>query len=194
MIIVKRCFDLGVAAIGLLFLTPIVLILALWIKFESPGPAIFRQIRIGKGQREFECLKLRSMFANTDQRPTHEIAEQSVTKTGAIMRKMRLDEIPQLLNVLKGEMSLVGPRPCLPDQRELIAARAQENVFSVLPGITGLAQARGVDMSDPQRLAQLDGEYVRRQSFAGDMRILLQTITSFAENRQVDHTRSSDQA
>ncbi len=182
----KRILDILVAVAGLLVAAPILLVLALAIRWASSGPAIFSQIRLGRDCRPFTCYKLRSMYVGTSQGPTHEVGSASVTPVGAFLRKTKLDELPQLFNVLKGDMSLVGPRPCLPAQSELIAARLSENVFSVQPGITGLAQVLGIDMSDPLKLATVDGEYVRMRTMPGDVKILLATI--LGSGRGVDRT------
>jgi hypothetical protein len=120
------------------------------------------------------------MRLGTKETDTHLVDAKSVTGIGRILRKLRLDEIPQLFNVLTGEMSLVGPRPSLPTQTDLIAARQAENVYTVRPGITGLAQIQGLDMSNPLELAKVDGAYVRDRSIVLDLRIIFQTITGRA--------------
>ena len=124
------------------------------------------------------------MRLGTKEAGTHMVEAQSVTAIGRILRKIRLDEIPQLFNVLAGDMSLVGPRPSLPSQTELIAARKAYNVYSVRPGITGLAQIQGLDMSKPAELAKVDGTYVRTRSLFLDLSIILQTITGRAIDRR----------
>lgn len=172
----KILFDRLSAALGLLLTAPVVLILIPVIRLTSPGPAIFAQRRVGWKGCEFTCYKLRTMAANTRQAATHEISAASVTGIGRILRKTKLDELPQLYNVLVGEMSLVGPRPCLPVQEELIREREARGVFEVLPGITGLGQVRGIDMSDPVRLAECDAEYLAKRSFGYDIRLLWCTL------------------
>lgn len=173
----KRTFDLAAGLIGLSFCAPVLAVLALLIRRGSPGPAIFAQTRVGQREKPFVCYKLRSMYQNTGDRPTHEVGASNVTAIGDFLRRSKLDELPQLINVIKGELSLVGPRPCLSSQTELIMARRRAGVFQAVPGITGLAQISGVDMADPAKLALVDHEYVRTQSFLGDLRILLATFT-----------------
>jgi O-antigen biosynthesis protein WbqP len=171
-----RILEFIFALLGLIALSPLLLICLLAVRSTSPGPALFKQMRIGKGQKPFAIYKIRTMQLGTKEAGTHLVAAQSVTNVGKVLRKLRLDEIPQLYNVLMGDMSLVGPRPCLPTQTELIAARAVENVYAVRPGITGLAQIQGLDMSNPVELAKVDGTYVCTRSLGLDLRIILQTI------------------
>jgi O-antigen biosynthesis protein WbqP len=172
----KRTLDVLASMLLLLFCSPILLIVIIAIRLQSPGPAIFRQIRVGKGGRPFTCYKLRTMYSGTAHLPTHEVQASSVTPIGEYLRRFKIDELPQLCNVLIGDMSLVGPRPCLPSQTALVEARRQLGVFEVRPGITGLAQVNGVDMSDANRLAELDAQYVRTQSLLGDFRLILATL------------------
>jgi O-antigen biosynthesis protein WbqP len=172
----KRSFDVLACVLFLLFFWPILLIVIIAIRLQSPGPAIFRQVRVGKSGRPFTCYKLRTMYSGTANLPTHEVQASSVTVLGEYLRRFKIDELPQLCNVLTGDMSLVGPRPCLPSQTALVEARRQLGVFEVRPGITGLAQVNGVDMSDANRLAELDAQYVRTQSLIGDFRLILATL------------------
>jgi len=171
-----RIFEFIFSLLGLIALSPLLLFCLIAVRSTSPGPALFKQMRVGKGQKPFAIYKIRTMRLGTKEAGTHLVAAQSVTNIGKVLRKLRLDEIPQLYNVLMGDMSLVGPRPCLPTQTELIAARAAENVYAVRPGITGLAQIQGLDMSNPIELAKVDGTYVRTRSLGLDLRIILQTI------------------
>ncbi|MEA2940915.1 MAG: O-antigen biosynthesis protein WbqP [Bradyrhizobium sp.] len=172
----KRAFDVVACGLFLLFFWPILLILIIAIRLQSSGPAIFKQVRVGKDGRTFTCYKLRTMYSGTASLPTHEVQASSVTALGEHLRRFKVDEIPQLCNVLIGDMSLVGPRPCLPSQTHLIEARRQLGVFAVRPGITGLAQVNGVDMSDARRLAEMDAKYVQTQSLMGDIRLILATL------------------
>jgi O-antigen biosynthesis protein WbqP len=172
----KRALDVLASMLLLLFCSPILLIVIIAIRLQSPGPAIFRQVRVGKDGRPFTCYKLRTMYSGTATLPTHEVQASSVTVLGEHLRRFKIDELPQLCNVLVGDMSLVGPRPCLPSQTALVEARLQLGVFEVRPGITGLAQVNGVDMSDANRLAELDAQYVRTQSLMGDLRLILATL------------------
>jgi O-antigen biosynthesis protein WbqP len=172
----KRSFDVVACGLFLLFFWPLLLIVVIAIRLQSSGPAIFRQIRVGKNGRLFTCYKLRTMYSGTANLPTHEVQASSVTALGEYLRRFKIDELPQLCNVLVGDMSLVGPRPCLPSQTDLIAARRQLGVLAVRPGITGLAQVNGVDMSDANRLAEIDAQYVRTQSLTGDFRLIVATL------------------
>ncbi|RWA68589.1 MAG: sugar transferase [Mesorhizobium sp.] len=156
--------------------SPIVLTAMLAIKATSPGPAIFSQPRVGRDGALFTCHKLRTMHRGTPSLPTHEAPASSVTAVGTVLRGTKIDELPQLWNVLKGEMSLVGPRPCLPTQMELIGHRQRLGVLAALPGITGLAQIKGIDMSDPKLCAETDAAYVEAASIGLDLRILLGTF------------------
>jgi O-antigen biosynthesis protein WbqP len=172
----KRAFDVVACGLFLLFFWPILLLLIIAIRLQSQGPAIFKQVRVGKDGRPFTCYKLRTMYSGTANLPTHEVQASSVTVLGEHLRRFKIDELPQLCNVLIGDMSLVGPRPCLPSQTALVEARRQLGVFAVRPGITGLAQVSGIDMSDANRLAEVDAQYVRTQSLVGDFRLILATL------------------
>ena len=172
----KRAFDFTACALFLLISWPVLLVIAIAIRLQSPGGAIFAQVRVGKGGHPFTCYKFRTMRAGTANVPTHQVEASSVTALGEYLRRFKVDEIPQLYNVLAGEMSLVGPRPCLPSQAALVEARKRLGVLTVLPGITGLAQSRGIDMSDPKRLAEVDAEYIRSQSFAVDLKLIWSTL------------------
>jgi O-antigen biosynthesis protein WbqP len=175
---VKRAFDVVGAAFGLLIAVIPIAILVLMIRRGSEGPGIFSQQRVGRDGRLFHCHKLRTMRAGTPHVPTHEAAAAQITPLGAILRRTKLDELPQLWNVLTGEMSFVGPRPCLPSQTVLIEERRKRGVLSLRPGITGLAQIRGIDMSDPLRLAETDAEYLHARNFGLDLAILFRTFFS----------------
>lgn len=172
----KRAFDLTIAAVMLTVMSPVVLIAMLAVRATSPGPAIFSQPRVGRSGAVFACHKLRTMHRNTPSLPTHEAPAGSVTAVGRVLRATKIDELPQLWNVLKGEMSLVGPRPSLPTQTELIGHRRRLGVLSALPGITGLAQIKGIDMSDPKLCAETDAAYLKAASIGLDLRILLGTF------------------
>jgi lipopolysaccharide/colanic/teichoic acid biosynthesis glycosyltransferase len=151
------------------------------IKLTSEGPGLIFQQRVGKGGRLFKCLKFRTMVANTPNMGTHEVEPSSITKLGAFLRKTKIDELPQVINLLRGEMSLVGPRPCLPNQIDVIAARELRGVFDVRPGITGLSQVYGIDMSDPARLAVTDEFYIASLSMLSEFRIIFFTFFSKAQ-------------
>ncbi|TPI16457.1 sugar transferase [Mesorhizobium sp. B4-1-3] len=173
---VKRALDLAVAVPMLALTSPVLLVAMLAIRATSAGPAIFSQIRVGRGGALFACRKLRTMYRTTPSLPTHEAPAGSVTAVGKVLRATKIDELPQLWNVLKGEMSLVGPRPCLPTQTELIERRKELGVLAALPGITGLAQIKGIDMSDPTLCAETDAAYLKAASTGLDLKILLGTF------------------
>lgn len=170
-----RILDIGLAAGGGLVLLPIGLAAALAIRLGSPGPALFRQARVGRNERVFTCLKLRTMIQGAPSVATHEAPVAAVTALGAGLRRLKIDELPQLWNVLIGEMSLVGPRPCLPVQLELIAERRAHGVFAVRPGITGSAQIKGIDMSTPRALAEEDAHWAARPTLAAYLSCLVKT-------------------
>ncbi|UVK44431.1 sugar transferase [Mesorhizobium sp. AR07] len=174
--IAKQIFDFAGAALLLVVTSPVLMLAFLAVRASSPGPAIFSQTRVGRDGLLFRCHKLRTMYQGTPSLPTHEAPASSVTSVGKVLRKFKLDELPQFWNVLKGEMSLVGPRPCLPTQAELIECRRRLGVLAALPGITGLAQIRGIDMSNPELLAETDAAYLRTASFWLDLRILFGTL------------------
>ncbi|MEP3048390.1 MAG: sugar transferase [Hyphomicrobiales bacterium] len=155
------------------------LLAVVWIlvKFGSEGPGIFDQKRIGINGKVFTCYKFRSMGKDTHQVGTHNVSESAVTPIGTFIRRTKIDELPQVWNILRGELSLVGPRPCLPVQEQLVAERKKRGVLDVLPGITGLAQIQGIDMSDPVRLAEKDAEYIARRGLLLDLKIILATFT-----------------
>ena len=171
----KRALDIAFSLIGLVLGAPLLAIAAIAIHREGTGPAFFAQTRVGRNERPFTLYKLRTMYVGTSDVATHQVEATAVTPMGARLRRWKFDELPQLYNVLVGDMSLVGPRPCLPSQGELVAARRRLGVFAARPGITGLAQVQGVDMSEPQRLASIDAEYVRTRSLLGDIHLLIAT-------------------
>ncbi len=173
---IKRTIDLTTALAVIVFGGWLMVLIALYIRFDSEGPPIFAQKRVGKDSRIFTCFKFRTMKTGTADAATHNIPVDSVTRAGRFLRRTKLDELPQVVNVLRNEMSLVGPRPCLPTQKNLIKCRAVRNVFTIKPGITGLAQIKDVDMSNPARLAELDDRYRAFRTVIGDGLILLQTV------------------
>jgi O-antigen biosynthesis protein WbqP len=173
----KRVFDIVASLGGLLVFALPIAILAWRIRRDSDGPGLFAQARVGRHQRIFVCYKLRTMRTDTANAATHDTPSSAVTPLGTTLRKWKLDELPQLWNVLKGEMSLVGPRPSLPIQAEVIHERAARGVYALRPGITGLAQVHDIDMSDPRRLAETDARYLAERSFLGDLVLILQTVT-----------------
>ena len=144
----------------LIFIFSPILIFIYVICFIESGNPLFIQKRLGKNKKPFYLIKFRTMNINTPSLASHLVNRNLVTKSGRIIRFLKLDELPQLINVIKGDMSLVGPRPCLTNQSELIKYRDNYGVFLSKPGITGLGQVKGVDMSDPQRLAKLDSQMI----------------------------------
>ena len=154
-----RIFDFLFSFFGLVILSPILLVLLIIGYFDTGSP-IFRQERVGKGKQPFRLMKFRSMHVNTQSVATHLASVSSITPFGSFLRKSKLDELPQLWNVLVGDMSLVGPRPNLYNQEELIMERSSRAVYSLRPGITGLAQIQKIDMSTPQLLAETDAQMI----------------------------------
>jgi len=171
----KRSLDVAVAVIAGFFAIPICMLILVLIRMGSAGNPLFVQKRVGREGRVFRILKLRTMAASTADLPSHEVAAMQITKLGRLLRRTKLDELPQLWNVLVGDMSLVGPRPCLESQVRLIEARRSHGLLSLVPGITGPAQLAGIDMSEPERLAEVEWAYFRQWTFRGDMLILLRT-------------------
>lgn len=171
----KRTFDLTFALVVLVFFWWLLLIVAIAIKLQSPGPAIFAQERVGRDGRTFICYKFRTMRLGTPNVGSHEAPLDAVTPIGKFMRSSKLDELPQVWNIVRNEISLVGPRPSLPIQTELIEERRARGVLSIKPGITGLAQVNGIDMSDPKSLGRWDEQYLKLQSLLLDLKIIIAT-------------------
>lgn len=184
----KRVLDVSVASIAIVLTSPIMLVTAILIKLESPGPVIFKQVRVGKDGEHFYCYKFRSMYVDAEQRlrelqakneadgPVFKMKrDPRVTRVGRVIRKLSIDELPQLFNVLKGEMSLVGPRPALPSE---VAKYTYEQIgrLHAIPGITGLQQVSGRSDLDFKRWVELDLQYIAEQSIWKDIEILLRTI------------------
>ena len=172
----KRLFDVVFALALIVPASVIVALAALAIALDSPGPPLFRQQRVGRGGGLFNLPKLRTMALGTPSLGSHEVPRGSITRVGRFLRRTKIDELPQVWSVLIGDMSFVGPRPCLPTQQELITERQSRGVFEVRPGITGWAQIAGIDMSTPQLLAELDASYIATRSLAGDLAIMAKTI------------------
>ena len=170
-----RLFDICFALLGLLFLSPVLLLLWVIAWFDNRSP-LFKQTRVGRNQAPFVLVKFRTMQLDTASVATHLADASAITPFGGFLRRTKLDELPQLWNVLWGDMSLVGPRPCLFNQQELIAERAALGVFNVRPGITGLAQIQGIDMSTPELLAKTDAEMIESLSLADYFRYIFLTV------------------
>lgn len=176
---VKRIIDFLLSLIALLILGLPMLLIALIVRLDSSGPALFRQTRVGQHKKSFHVLKFRSMRTDAPHdAPTAELngAESYITKVGAFLRKTSLDELPQLLNILVGQMSLIGPRPALFNQYALLEARERCGANDVRPGLTGWAQINGRDELDDEEKARFDGEYAERISFAFDCKCFFGTI------------------
>jgi len=173
----KRGLDIGLSIVLLPFVVLLCLPAAVLIALESPGNPIFRQVRVGRNEVPFTVFKMRTMYRDTVQAGSHEVSATQLTRFGRLFRRLKIDELPQVFNVLLGQMSFVGPRPCLPVQVELIEERRKRSVFDHRPGITGPAQLAGVDMSTPERLAEIDARYVAERTLAMDLRLIVQTAT-----------------
>jgi O-antigen biosynthesis protein WbqP len=170
-----RVFDLVFSALGLVLASPLLLILMVVGLFDTGSP-LFRQTRVGRNKRPFTLVKFRTMRTDTAHVATHLADASAVTAFGKFLRRTKLDELPQLWNVLKGEMSLAGPRPCLFSQQELIEARERLGVFQARPGITGLAQVNDIDMSTPQLLAETDARMLASLGVKEYFRYILMTV------------------
>lgn len=178
-LIIKRFMDIFLSVIGLIVLAPILLILIIVIKMDSKGPVMIKQKRVGKSKIYFNILKFRTMRIDTPKDiPTHllENPEQYITKIGKFLRKTSLDELPQIWNIFVGEMSIVGPRPALWNQYDLIAERDKYGANEIRPGLTGWAQINGRDELPIRLKARLDGEYVQEMTFKFDMKCFFMTI------------------
>lgn len=173
---VTRSLDLAFASAVFVFFGWLMVILAILIKSSSAGPALFKQKRVGREGQIFSCYKFRTMYIDTPQVATHQVSANSTTAVGKRLRKWKLDELPQIFNILANQMSLVGPRPCLPSQAELVDARRRLGVLAVKPGVTGWSQIQGIDMSDPERLSQCDAEFCARRSIPFYVRIAVLTF------------------
>lgn len=190
----KRVFDFIISLIGVIVLSPIILIVALSVKFTSPGPMLFKQRRIGKNNVEFEIYKFRTMRIDTPNVPTHllENPEQWITPVGKFLRKTSLDELPQLFNILKGEMSIVGPRPALYNQIDLKEMRTEAGVHKLVPGLTGWAQINGRDEIPLSLKVKLDKEYLMKKSFFFDIKIIFMTAISVIKSEGVQEGKADN--
>ena len=182
---VKRIIDFILAFIALVLLSPLFLVLALWIKMDSKGPVFFKQKRIGINRTFFQIYKFRTMLSETpSDMPTHLLdnPDAFITRSGRFLRKTSLDELPQLINILKGEMAVIGPRPALWNQEDLADERDKYDANDVLPGLTGWAQINGRDELPIKDKAQLDGEYIQNMSFWFDVKCFFGTILSIIKS------------
>ena len=178
---IKRIIDILLSGLAIIILSPLLLILCIAIKLDSPGPIFFTQKRVGIHKTYFQIYKFRTMRTDTPKdMPTHMLAnpEQYITKTGRFLRKTSLDELPQIFNIFKGDMSIVGPRPALWYQDDLVAERDKYGANDVTPGLTGWAQINGRDELEIPVKAKLDGEYVKKYGFVMDVRCFFGTFLS----------------
>lgn len=185
---IKRIFDALFGVLLLICLSPLMLVLAIWIKLDSKGPVLFKQERVGRNGKRFTIYKFRSM---SDDAP-HQMATSEfdtalsyITRSGQLMRKTSLDELPQLVNVVKGEMSFIGPRPLIPKEEKVLRLRHANGAESLAPGITGLAQVRGRDEVTYTQKADYDGEYASNVTLRGDFSILVETMLAVLARRGV---------
>ena len=186
--VIKRVLDFFFSLLGLIILSPLLLLLVIWIKCDSRGPVLFKQKRVGINKSHFQILKFRTMRIDTPKdMPTHLLQnpEQYITKAGRFLRKTSLDELPQIFNILKGDMAIVGPRPALWNQYDLIEERDKYGANDIRPGLTGWAQVNGRDELEIPVKAALDGEYVKRMSFGFDVKCLFKTVVSVFKHEGV---------
>jgi len=179
-----RVFDFLFSFFGLLFGFPVLFIIFLVGLFDTGSP-LFVQERVGRGKKPFRLVKFRTMSKDTPSVASHLVSSTSITKLGGFLRRTKLDELPQLWNVLLGDMSLVGPRPNLYNQEELIKERDNLGVYSVRPGITGLAQIKNIDMSTPELLAQTDAKMISTMSVAYYFKYIFLTVTGRGQGDRV---------
>lgn len=182
---IKRILDFLLSLLGIVILSPVLLLICLAIKIDSKGPIIFQQKRVGKDKTYFNIYKFRTMKSETPKEmPTHLLdnPDAFITKVGKFLRKTSLDELPQLFNILKGDMAVIGPRPALWNQYDLVAERDKYNANDILPGLTGLAQISGRDELEIPAKAQLDGQYTKKVSFAMDVKCFVGTVLSIIKS------------
>ena len=174
----KRFFDFTVSLLMILLLLPVFNLTGKIIAIDAGNPVIYKQYRVGKDNKLFYIYKFRTMKNNTRLAATKDLTEADsvITKSGRILRKTSLDELPQLFNVLKGDMSFVGPRPLIPEEKEIRQLRKEYGIYSVRPGITGWAQVNGRDMLSDEEKALFDKEYIDKQSIAFDIKIMFKTV------------------
>ena len=174
---IKRLIDITFSMLGIIILSPVLIVVSILIKLESRGPIIFKQLRAGKNSKPFYIYKFRSMKIDTPNIATNDFTNASyyITKIGKFIRKTSLDEMPQLFNILKGDMSIVGPRPVILEESELIELRQAHNIDKILPGITGWAQINGRDNIGNKEKVKYDYEYLSRKSVLMDVYIILMT-------------------
>lgn len=192
---IKRALDFILSLSGLIVLSPVFGLLAFWIKLDSPGPVYFRQKRCAKDNEFFEIYKFRTMRTDTPKDvPTHLLADPDffITRSGRFMRRTSLDELPQLINILKGEMSVIGPRPALWNQDDLMEFRRENGSASLRPGLTGWAQIHGRDELPVKTKADLDGYYAEHVSFGMDLRCFVGTIIPVIKQQGVQEGKAAE--
>ncbi|MEA4973599.1 MAG: sugar transferase [Candidatus Metalachnospira sp.] len=190
---IKRAIDIVLSGGAIVVLWPVLALISLAIKLDSPGPILFKQKRVGKNKELFEILKFRTMCTDTpEDMPTHMLStpEQYITRTGKILRRTSLDELPQIFNIFIGQMSVIGPRPALWNQYDLIAERDKYGANDVIPGLSGWAQINGRDELDIPAKAKLDGEYVKKMGLSMDIKCFFGTIVSVLKHDGVVEGRS----
>ena len=184
----KRVIDIVISGLAIVVLSPVLLLIAIPIKLDSKGPVLFKQKRVGKNKSHFMIYKFRSMYVDTpSDMPTHLLKDPTamITKVGAFLRKTSLDELPQLFNIFKGEMAIVGPRPALWNQYDLIEERDKYGANNIRPGLTGWAQINGRDELEIDEKSKLDGYYVKNMSFGLDVKCFFGTFLSVAKSEGV---------
>jgi len=183
-----RIFDIVISLVGIIISLPVMLVVYIVGLIDNGSPLFFQQ-RVGKSQKAFTLMKFRTMAIKTGSVGTHLVDASAITKLGRFLRKTKLDELPQLFNVLLGHMSLVGPRPCLPNQTELVREREKRGVFSVRPGVTGLAQVNDVDMSTPRKLARYDRLMISNMSIKLYIKLIFTTALGKGGGDRVKSTQ-----
>ena len=183
----KRLFDVAMSVFALIALSPLLAVVSLVVFLDDGAPVVFRQNRVGKGNALFKVYKFRTMRRETKNIAQNELrGEDCLTRSGRLLRMLSLDELPQLWNILKGQMSFVGPRPLIPEEDEIRRMRARADVYSVLPGLTGWAQVNGrANVTDEEKVA-LDREYIEKKSFWMDMKILVRTAGQVLTRKDVN--------
>lgn len=189
-LVLKRIIDLSVSFLLIFVLSPILIIISVILKLESEGPLLFKQTRIGIHSQPFTINKFRTMYITTPKYvPTNQLEnpQQYVTKVGRFLRKSSLDELPQLINIIKNEMSLVGPRPVIPEEVELIERRRELGVDAIKPGVTGWAQVNGRDELDYIEKSKNDNEYLQRIGLIMDLKIIFLTVQHVLVGKHISH-------
>ena len=190
----KRLFDFTVSLVLIIILLPIFLIISIIIAIDAGNPVIYKQYRVGKDNKLFYIYKFRTMKNNTRLAATKDLTEADsvITKSGRFLRKTSLDELPQIFNVLKGDMSFVGPRPLIPEEKEIRIIRKEYGIYSVRPGITGWAQVNGRDMLSDEEKALFDKEYIDKQSILLDIKIMFRTVLVVLKRENISEGSEPD--